>query len=141
MYMPIYAMTFVWTSEVQSLYTSNPIEIGLYNFPAGFGAEAGAFIAALVVRRIGRTNLQLATACLLLTIFTGLLATLTPNSIRPALGYMSIGGFAIGFIQVISVVMIQFEAPDKYIGDATGLLISFRTVGAALGGKSPYFTK
>jgi predicted MFS family arabinose efflux permease len=135
MYMPIYAMTFVWSSEVQSLYTSDPIKIGLYNFPAGFGAEVGALVAALLVRRIGRTNLQLTAACLFLTIFTGLMATLTPNSIRPALGYMSIGGFAIGFIQVLSVMMIQFEAPDKDIGDATGILISFRTVGAALGGK------
>jgi hypothetical protein len=133
--MPVYALTFVWSQEVQAVYTTDPIKIGLYNFPAGFGAEVGAFIAALVVRRLGRTNLQLAIACLVLAIFTGLQATLTPNSIKPALGYMSIGGLAIGYIQVISVVMIQLEAPDKYIGDATGLLISFRTVGAALGGE------
>ena len=105
-YMPVYALTFVWSQEVQAIYTTDAIRIGLYNFLAGFGVEVGAFIAALVAPRLGRTNLQLAIACLVLTIFTDLRATLTPNSIKPALGYMSIGGLAIGYIQVISVVMI-----------------------------------
>jgi hypothetical protein len=134
--MPVYVLTFVWSQQVSSIYTTNPTRVGLSNFPTGFGTEIGVLFAALFMKRLGRTNLQLAAACLVLTIFVGLQATLTENSMRPALGYLSIAGLAIGYIEVASVVMAQLVVPDEYIGDATGLLITLRTIGAAIGSKS-----
>jgi hypothetical protein len=132
--MPLEVVTFVWSSQTQAIYTTDATKIGLYNFPTGFGAEVGFLIAAITIKR-GRTNLQLAVACLILAIFVGLQATLTPNGIRPGLAYLSIGGVALGFIQVIVVVMIQFGIGNEHIGAVTGLFILVRWIGAAIGSK------
>jgi hypothetical protein len=133
--MSVYVMTFVWPTQVSAIYTTDPIKNGVYNFPAGFGTEVGALISALVMRKIGRTNLQLTAACFVLTLFVALQATLTSNSATPALGFYSIAGLANGFIQVLVIAMAQFTIPDRDIGNATGILITFRYVGAALGSK------
>lgn len=133
--MPVYADTFTWSTQVQAIYSTDPIKVGLYNFPAGFGTQVGALASALLMRALGHTNIQLTVVCFFVTLFTALQATLTPSSIQPAMGFLSIAGLGNGFIQTILPAIIQLFGPDSSIGYSSGLLILLRLVGGAASSK------
>lgn len=131
----MYALLSVWPAQVGAVYTTDPIKIGVYGMPLGFGTEVGTIAAGLFIKAIGHTNLQLVASCLCLTIFIGLQATLTPNSIYPAFAYLLFGGFAITYSQITSIIMIQLGTKDEHIGKATGILAVFRNAGGAVASK------
>jgi hypothetical protein len=134
----VYTAVFTWTSEVESVYTTDLIKIGLYNLPVGFGTEVGVFLSAQAMRKLGRTHLQLTAACFFITLFVALLATLTSHSIRPGLAYLSLAGVANGFIQVLIPAMVQLTNSDQHIGAVTGFLILVRYIGGAAGSMLTY---
>lgn len=103
----MYALLSIWPAEVGALYTADPIKIGVYGMPLGFGTEFGAIAAGVLIKLLGRTNYQLTASTLILTIFIGLQATLTPNDIKPAFAYLLFGGFGITYAQITSIIVIQ----------------------------------
>jgi hypothetical protein len=132
----MYALLSVWPAQIAAVYTPVPIKIGVYGMPLGFGTEAGTIFAGLFIKVLGRTNIQLTAACLCLTVFIGLQATLTPNSIKPSFAYMFFAGFAITYSQIAGIIMIQLGTKDKHIEKATGILAVFRNGGGAIAGES-----
>lgn len=135
--MPMYALLSIWPAEVSALYTTNPIKIGVYGMPLGFGNEFGAIAAGIFIKFLRRTNYQLAISTLILTIFIGLMATLTPNDIKPSFAYLLFGGFGIVYAQITGIIVIQLSTADEHIGKATGILAVFRNGAGAVAGRSP----
>lgn len=128
----MYALLSIWPAQVGALYTQDPIKIGVYGMPLGFGTEFGAIAAGLFIKLLGRTNYQLGISTLILTIFIGLMATLTPHDIKPAFAYLLFGGFGITYAQITSIVVIQLSTADEHIGKATGILSVFRNGAGAV---------
>jgi predicted MFS family arabinose efflux permease len=129
-------MSTIFTGQISSLYTTDPYRVGVDVLPYGIASVVGMLGAGLFMRKIRYTNLQLAVICFILTIFVGVMATLTPKTVKPGLAFTCLGGFAGGWVMILLVVMVQFGSPDRLIGTSTGLLNFARTVGQALGSKS-----
>jgi predicted MFS family arabinose efflux permease len=133
--MPLYALLSFWPAEIGAIYTTDPVQIGVYGLPFGIGTEVGSVVAGFLLKAIGHTNWFLTGCCFFYTVFMGLYAILTPETIKPGLAFGAIAGTAIAAAQLISIVMIQFSTSDEHIGKATGLSATFRNVGGALASK------
>ncbi|EEU33620.1 uncharacterized protein NECHADRAFT_14093, partial [Fusarium vanettenii 77-13-4] len=130
--MPMYAMVTIWPAAIGAIFTSDPTQIGIYGLPWGFGSTFGSIAVGISIRYIRKINWFLGGLVALQAIFIGLLATITPGSIKGPLAFSFFGGAANLGAQLTSIVMIQFSTRDTNIGLATGLLACARSVGGAI---------
>ncbi|KAM5347564.1 hypothetical protein ACJ41O_007388 [Fusarium nematophilum] len=130
--MPMYAMVTIWPAAIGTIFTSDPTRIGVYGLPWGVGSTFGSIAVGISLRYIRKINWFLGGLVALQAIFIGLLATITPGSIKGPLAFSFFGGAANLGAQLTSIVMIQFSTRDNNIGLATGLLACARSVGGAI---------
>lgn len=121
----------VWSTEISALYTTDPIKTGVYLLPSGFGEVGGALISGLLVRKLGHTQFQFSVYAFIMAIFIGLMATLTPKSIKPALAYTFIIELFGGALKLMTIVMVQLAFGDELIATATGVVNVARNIGPA----------
>ncbi|KIX09305.1 uncharacterized protein Z518_00384 [Rhinocladiella mackenziei CBS 650.93] len=100
---------------VRTLFTTVPQTIGWYSLAYNCAATTGAMVSGILVARIKHTRWQFFVVAILMAIVL-----------------VSIGAFFVGASQVLATLIIQFGAEDHYIGVATGLSGSFRTVGGCI---------
>ncbi|KAF2812737.1 uncharacterized protein BDZ99DRAFT_272886 [Mytilinidion resinicola] len=124
-----------WPSNIiPTLYAStppDPFRTYRYLLAPGIATVVGGLTAGLSVRAIGCTSLQFAAACFVQRVFIGLMATLTPNSIKPGLAFTAIGDFAGGYMKVLIVVKTQLAFGDELIGTGMGVMNLTRGIGPA----------
>ncbi|OCK82285.1 MFS general substrate transporter [Lepidopterella palustris CBS 459.81] len=120
-----------WPNEIAILYTTDPFKSGRYQLAPGLGLIVGIIVAGFSMRSIKHTHLQLSAASFFMSLFIGLLATLTPNSIRPGLAYTALADFFGGAMKLLIVVSAQLAFGDEVIGTATGVLNIARGIGPA----------
>jgi hypothetical protein len=124
-------MNAIVPQEIAVLYTTDPYKSARYQFTTGFGTELGVIVAGLVMRLLGHTNIFLGCYLVVIAPFSGLMATLTPNSITPGLAYVTIAQFAGGCVKTIVYVSIMYAVTDILIGSALGVVNLAFTFGPA----------
>jgi hypothetical protein len=132
-------MNTIFPQEIAVLYTTDPYKSARYQFTTGFGTELGVIVAGSLMRPLGYTNIFLGCCLVVIALFSGLMATLTPNNITPGLAYVTIAQFAGGCVKTIVYVSITYAIPDVLIESTLGVMNLAFTVGPAFG--SEYFNE
>jgi hypothetical protein len=109
---------------------------GRYHLAHNISNVVGGITAGLLMRIIGRTNIQLVVCGFMISLFVGLMATLEPGNIKPGLAYTAIGDFFGGYFKVLVLVMSQLAFGDELIASATGVMNMGRGLGPAYARKS-----
>ncbi|KAI1613465.1 putative major facilitator superfamily transporter [Exophiala viscosa] len=115
------------------IFTSDPIQIGLIALPNGivrfiFGAVATSFMG-----KIKHLKVQILVGLGIQAIFTACLAAIIPqNKIAwSALQAFAVGPFAL--VVLACYVIARLNVPLRYLGLASGLIGTFRSMGGSVG--------
>jgi hypothetical protein len=125
-----------WASETSTLFTNDPIRIGIYGISQGMGLQWGGFGVGLLMRFFGRTNIQLPVFVFFLTLFTGLMAVITPASIKPGLAFIFLLCFSSNWLQILALIMAQLGVEHRDLAKGTGILSIVRNAGGSVGSTS-----
>jgi hypothetical protein len=117
------------------MYTSNLLQVGKYTLPLTCGTLFGGVIVG-ATRWCKPTNIYLSGAAMIMTIFAGLLSTINPDKIKPALAYSAFYGAGVGVLEISVILLVQFSTGPEHIGIVTGILSSARAAASACGCQS-----
>jgi hypothetical protein len=115
-------MHLIYPQEITALFTTDIMKAARYQLTSGFGAEFGALVAGMSMRSVGHTNLMLMTAAIIVALFVGLMASVTPGNIKGALAYTVLGQFGGGCVKTLIFVSATYAVPDALIGTALAIL-------------------
>ncbi|KAH8761725.1 major facilitator superfamily domain-containing protein [Hyaloscypha finlandica] len=116
------SMNLIYPQEITALFTTDAMKTARYQLTSGFGAEFGVIFAGMSMRFVGHTNLMLTVAAILVALFVGLMASVTPGSIKGALAYTALGQFSGGCVKTLIFVSVTYAVPDALIGTAIAIL-------------------
>ncbi|KAH6988298.1 fungal trichothecene efflux pump [Ilyonectria sp. MPI-CAGE-AT-0026] len=112
---------------------NDPIKVGVYQLPFGFGSFFGGLSVGLTFRYLKHQRLLLLVCVIIQTVFIGLLAVPGPDDLGMACAFTALAGFGIGIEQVIAILLVQLSTPEEWIGFASGTLTGFRLIGGSTG--------
>lgn len=148
------SITALIPEQFSYMYTNDATKAGLYNIPAGFGGSIGGSVLGALTYKIKHVRWQLVIGCIIQTIFTGLLALATPNTLGMTIAFGGLANIPFGWILISKSLPRQTQSqlvldrlthkPDCYvtasihieqrnIGLAYGWIGAFRFVGGAVG--------
>jgi hypothetical protein len=116
------SMNLIYPQEITALFTTDAMKTARYQLTSGFGTEFGVIFAGMSMRFVGHTNLMLTVAAILVALFVGLMASVTPGSIKGALAYTALGQFCGGCVKTLIFVSVTYAVPDALIGTAIAIL-------------------
>lgn len=130
--MLFYASAVIWPSQVQALYTQNNLDIGWYSSAGGFGGLAFSLFWGWSQKKFGHSHIQLTLAIGALTLVSGAQAIVSSTSnvgstILVFLVYVFVSGASI-----LSVSMCQLGVKHEFIGIASGVIVTARSLGGAV---------
>jgi hypothetical protein len=128
-----YACLVVWPQQISSLYTQNPITIGWYATAFGFGSVPFALLPGWAVRKTGALQRWFRGAVAAITLISGVQAIVTPSSNVASTALVALCGGLVSSSTVVSTMIIQIAVPHEYLGIATAIVASARSVGGAVG--------
>lgn len=131
--MLFYSTAILWPLQVQTLYATNDINIGLYSSASGLGGMALGWLFGIASKKLPHIRWQLVIVMAALTLLSGCQAIVTPTSnVGSTCLVILVFGFVAG-ASVLSTAMIQLGVPHEFIGIASGILVCARTLGGAIG--------
>ena len=128
-----FSMTDLIPIQLSDMYASNPIRAGLYNIPGGFGGAAGGVIMGSLISKLKRVHWQLVVGIAMQTLFAGLFAILTPDTLGAALAFQLLANLPFAWITLNCYVVAGLNVPQRDLGLALGLVGTFRFLGGAVG--------
>ena len=128
-----FSMTDLIPLQLSDMYTSDPIRAGLYNIPGGFGGAAGGVILGSLISKLKHVHWQLVVGVAMQTLFAGLFAILTPNTLGAALAFQLLANLPFAWITLNCYVVAGLNVPQRDLGLALGLVGTFRFLGGAVG--------
>lgn len=128
-----YSTAVLWPQQVALLYTQDPINIGWYASSIGLAGSLVGPLAGWVFAKIGHARLLLTGTILILVACSGAQAIVTPTSNVASTALVAIIGGAMAAATIASTTMIQLGVSHEFIGIATGLAITMRSVGGSVG--------
>jgi len=118
----------------EDLYEDTPIKVGTKAIGAAYGVTFGAVLVngALSVFKSWNRELLLV-SCVLMTVFSGALSVVTPETPGMAIAFSTIGGFGIGGVLVPAATIAITVTPDAYIATTVALSLAIRVIGGSIG--------
>ncbi|KAF2491932.1 trichothecene efflux pump [Lophium mytilinum] len=127
-----YATAVLWAEQVGALYTTDPLKIGWYASATGFGGMTFGPICGYVFKNVGHARILVTIAVGTMGLCCGLQAIVTPGShIASTILVYLIGGF-LSSANVFQVTIVQLTVSHEYIGVATALITTARSVGGSV---------
>ncbi|KAK1762784.1 trichothecene efflux pump [Phialemonium atrogriseum] len=128
-----YSTSVLWPQQVTSLYTQDPLKIGWYASTVGLTGSVFGPVAGYLFRKFRHARLMLTFYVLALTVVSGAQSIVSPTSnVGSTVLTVLVGGF-VSAATIVSTAMIQLGVPHEYIGIATGLAITMRSIGGSVG--------
>ncbi|GIZ43166.1 hypothetical protein CKM354_000640400 [Cercospora kikuchii] len=132
--MNFYSLLNFYPLTFSAVYDPAPVAVGLKGLGYGISVTAGATIGnALISSFKGRNRELLAFGAILMTAFSGALASLTPETPGMAVAFGTLAGFGVGILLVPPAVVAACVVPDNLIATAVALVVTLRFVGGAIG--------
>jgi len=133
--MNFYSILTFFPILYEDVYTpTTPISIGLKALGPGLSTAAGVIVMNALLSVFKNHNREvLMFSCILMTVFGGALAAITPETPRMAVAFATIAGFGIGGVLVPSATIALTVAPDAFIATTVALSLSIRVVGGSIG--------
>ncbi|KIW02319.1 uncharacterized protein PV09_06465 [Verruconis gallopava] len=127
--MTYYSMNLLWPTMVTALFTTDIILVGWYSCVLGGGVALGQIFASVTMRLFGRplkVHWQIRLAAIGMAAFVASMASVTASRLNLALVLMSLASFSVGYVELISLVLVPFTAPPGDIGLASGFQSTVR---------------
>lgn len=131
--MAYYSTSTLWPQQVAILYTRDTMAVGWYTSAFGAAGCLAGPIAGYFITQFGHARWVLTGNLMLLTTCLGAQAIVTPGSYVASTVLVVLIGFCVTSVTVAAVTMIQLDVPHNYIGTATGVAITCRSMGGAIG--------
>ncbi|KIW78953.1 hypothetical protein Z517_08793 [Fonsecaea pedrosoi CBS 271.37] len=131
-----YSLLSFFPLYLSLIYVNDPsddIKIGVYNIPLQAGSLFGGVTTFWALPKLRKPRPMLIIAVFVQLLFIALMAIPNQNQRPMALAFSFFGAVGLGSSVSLSVLLIQFSVPDKYIGFAGGMLSLFRFGGGAVG--------
>ena len=127
------SITALIPEQFSYMYTDNATKAGLYNIPAGFCGSIGGTVLGGLTYKIKHVRWQIVVACVIQTLFTGLLAAATPNTLGMTIPLGALANLPFGWILINCYVTSSVHVQQRDIGLAFGWIGATRFVGGAVG--------
>ncbi|KAF4447577.1 trichothecene efflux pump [Fusarium austroafricanum] len=128
-----YSTAVLWPQQVAMLYTQDIISIGWYSSTTGAAGSIIGPIGGYLFTKIGHARWVLTGTILALATVSGAQAVVTPGSYVASTILTALIGGLVACATIASTSMIQLGVPHHFIGIATGLAITCRSVGGSIG--------
>lgn len=125
-----------WPLEISALFTADEVTIGLLSCTTGVALVVGELVFAPFFRHIGFLKWQLVVACAMTAVFSASMAAVTYRTESMAIAFTVLAGLAVGWIELVTIVMVGLVAPPHDIGVAQGFFGATRLVFGVIAGES-----
>ena len=129
------ALNVFWPLQINAIFTTDEVTIGILSCTTGIALAAGELIFAPLFRTLGHLKWQLVIACLMTAIFGTAMAAVTYKTENMAIAFTILAGLAVGWIELITIVIVGLVAPPNDIGVAQGFFGATRMVFGTVAGK------
>jgi hypothetical protein len=130
--MAFYTMNVLWPNHITNLYTKDNIKIGWMSCITGLALVAGEAIMGPFFKTLGNVKWQMFTAACILTLFGGLLALGNEDRMGVAVGSGVCLGLAVGWIELVAILIAGLVVPPNQIGTAQAFFASCRAVASSI---------
>ncbi|EFX00504.1 trichothecene efflux pump [Grosmannia clavigera kw1407] len=127
-----YSTAVLWPQQIIFLYTENLITSGWYASAMGLAGCVVGPLAGWAFARIGHSRLVLTATIAVLAVCSGAQAIVSPTSNVASTVLVALVGIAVASATIATTTMIQVGVSHEYIGIATGLAITARSVGGSV---------
>lgn len=132
--MNFFSVLNFWPLMISSVWTPDPVQVGLRGFAPGLSVTIGAiFFNSLLSVWKGGARYTLFIASLILTCFSGGMAVVTPENETIVIALGTVGGIGLGGLIVPSATVAMIASPDALITTCAALSLSVRAVGGSIG--------
>jgi Fungal trichothecene efflux pump (TRI12) len=128
-----YSTAGLLPQQMEYMFTTNPIRIGVLNIVQGVGNIFGGVILGALIYKIRHVPLQFFIGTIIQTLFLGLYALITPNTLAMALVFQFFANIPFAWLTLLSNVTAGLHVPQKDLGLAYGLIGTFRSLGGSIG--------
>ncbi|KIV93428.1 hypothetical protein PV10_04641 [Exophiala mesophila] len=117
-----------------TVFTADPLQVGLRTLAPGMANNIGAIIINTSLSYFKKYNRELLLlATVIMTVFTGALATVTPDSQSLAITLGTFSSLGVGGIIVPAATVAIIATPDTSIATCVALTLCIRQVGGSIG--------
>jgi MFS family permease len=124
-----------WPMQISVLFTSNEVSIGLLSCTTGIALTMGELIFAPLFKRVGLLKWQMVIASAITAVFATAMAAVTYKSEDLGIASTTLAGLAVGWIELVTIVITGLVAPPNDIGVAQGFFGSTRLVFGTVAGQ------
>jgi hypothetical protein len=129
-----------WPLETSALFTADEVTIGLLSRTTGIALVVGELVFAPFFRYVGFLKWQLVVAGAMTAVFSASMAAVTHRTQPMAIAFTVLIGLAVGWIEMVTIVMVGLVAPPHDIGVAQGFFGATRLVFGVIAGKAFFVT-
>lgn len=137
MQMVWFALNVFWPIQLSALYTSDETTIGLLSSLNGIFLVLGELCAAPFFKGVGHLRIQLLVASAITAIFASLMAIVTYKTKALAIAINVITGLSVGWVELVTIVVVGLVAPPHDIGVAQTFFASTRQLFGTIASKTP----
>jgi len=130
--MLFYSSAVLWPLQIQTLYATNDITIGWYASAGGIGGTLFSPLFGWAQRKFGKSHIQLPVVVALMTVCCGAQAIVTPTSNVSSTALLPLIYAFISGASIIATAMVQLGVEHEFIGIASGMLVTTRSLGGAV---------
>ncbi|KZF22336.1 siderophore iron transporter [Xylona heveae TC161] len=127
-----FSMNLLWPLEIEHLFTTDNIEIGWIACSTGAGVVFGQIMAGLFYKRIGFARWQLVASTVIMTAFLAGLAALTEYRRPLGLAFTVLGGFGVGYLELVTIVNATLVCKPGEIGFSSCFLGGAKQVAGSI---------
>ncbi|KIV81309.1 hypothetical protein, variant [Exophiala sideris] len=135
--MLFYSIEDFFSTYLQILFDGDDqIQIGVDNIPFALGTNTGGVLAAVLLPVLGPligTHSMLTIGVAFQLVFIPLLCVPGLSGKSMVYAFSFLGGFGIGVMEVMTIMLVQYAAPDEYLGFSYGILGVMRGIGGSAG--------
>ncbi|KAK5090250.1 hypothetical protein LTR05_000421 [Lithohypha guttulata] len=132
--MNFYALLNFFPLMFSAVFEPDPVQIGLKGLAPAFSTTFGAvFTNAALTWFKGNNRELLLAATVIMTVFGGSLAAVTPETPKLAVGLGTMAGFGVGGVLVPAATIAITVTPDTTIATCVALSLAIRTIGGSIG--------
>lgn len=128
-----YSTAGLLPQQMLFMFTTDPIRIGVLNIVQGVGNIFGGVILSAFIYKMKHVPIQFTVGTFIQTLFLGLYALITPNTLGMALAFQFFANVPFAWLTLLSYVTAGLHVPQKDLGLASGLIGTFRSLGGSIG--------
>ncbi|KEF54080.1 uncharacterized protein A1O9_09875 [Exophiala aquamarina CBS 119918] len=131
--MLLYGVNVFFPVEVEAIFTNNLLLAGVYLLPMNIAVLVGCFFSARFLHKTRRYRSVLVIALIIIALFLGLLALVTPSRLAMACAFTGLVGLGVNVATVLPPTILSYSVPSHLFGTGGTLLASTRALGGTVG--------